>query len=564
MLRGASTILLLFVIVAAPANAQPTELMPGVTFDKTLEFTPHGAVVLDVITAPRPGDDAGLYALAPVLAGGAVGGGTAPLTELERSVSAQATVAGIDGDFAAPDGEPAGVVMQDGALLHSPAAGRSSIGIDAAGLMHVDRVRLFGTWQGTGQRRPLDGVNEPPLPGQTVLFTPAFGPAAPVAPGSADVVLGTLPAVVPGGVVTGAVAAAGSGGGEAIPPGGAVVVATGAAAAKLAAEAPLGTSVSIRLALQPDWTGVTEALGGGPVLVRAGKPVFRTTEDFTDDQVTSRSPRAAVGQLADGRVILVAVDGSQPGYSVGLTSFELAQTLVQLGAVRACGLASGSPVSSAFDGTLLDRPTVPGGAPLEEALLVEYFGVYAPPPPLALVTGEPGRTAELLQYKIVRPSKVTAQLVGPDGAVHVLEAGVQHDPGTYGFTYSTFDREGGWQWQVSATDDLGRTSTDTQSFRYDTTLRALVVPRAARSSLTVRFTLSRPATVKLQIETRGGVPIATLAPTLLAAGPQTLVWDGTLATHTRAFAGAYVAHLSFTSSVGTSDISAPFTFRVTQ
>src|SRR5581483_2248577 len=200
MLRGASTILLLFVIVAAPANAQPTELMPGVTFDKTLEFTPHGAVVLDVITAPRPGDDAGLYALAPVLAGGAVGGGTAPLTELERSVSAQATVAGID----------------------------------AAGLMHVDRVRLFGTWQGTGQRRPLDGVNEPPLPGQTVLFTPAFGPAAPVAPGSADVVLGTLPAVVPGGVVTGAVAAAGSGGGEAIPPGGAVVVATGAAAAKLA------------------------------------------------------------------------------------------------------------------------------------------------------------------------------------------------------------------------------------------------------------------------------------------------------------------------------------------
>lgn len=556
------TILLLAALFAAPARAQPTALMPGVTFEKTVEFTPHGAAVLDVITAPRPGDDAGLYALAPSLAGGAVSGAAAPLTQLERNASAQATVAGIDGDFAAAGGRPAGIVMQDGALLHAPAAGRSSIGVDGTGVLHVARERLFGTWQGTGQRRPFDALNTSPSPGQTVLFTPAYGAAAPAEPGSTEVVLGVLPALVPGGVLTGTVTAVGSGGVEPIPPGGAVLVATGAAAAKLAAEAPLGTAVSIRLALQPAWTGMTAALGGGPVLVRSGKPVFRSTEDFTNDQVTSRSPRAAVGQLADGRVILVGVDGNQPGYSVGLTSFELAQTLVRLGAVTACGLATGPGVSVAFDGTLLDRPTVAGGSPLEEALLVEYFGVYAPPPPLALVNGDAGRTAEVLQYKLVRPSKVTAQLVGPNGTAHVLEAGVQHDPGTYEFTYSTFDTEGTWQWQVSATDDLGRVSTATRSFRYDTTLAAVVVPRAARGSLTVRFTLSRPAKVRLQIETRGGLPIAGLAPSTLAAGPQSLVWDGTLSSHTRAYAGAYVAHLFATSTVGTSDVSEPFAFRV--
>ena len=319
--------------------------------------------------------------------------------------------------------------------------------------------------------------------------------------------------------------------------------------------------MAIRLVLQPAWDGIANALGGGPVLVRAGKPVFRSTEDFTDDQVTSRSPRAAVGQLADGRVILVAVDGNQPGYSVGLTSFELAQTLVRLGAVGACGLASGASVSAAFDGSLLDRPTAPGGLPVKEALLVEYFGVYAPAPPLALVNGDADRTVELLQYKLVRPSKVTAQLVGPDGAAHVLEAGVQHDPGVYQFTYSTFDSEGTWQWQVSATDDLGRTSTATRLFRYDTTLAGLAVPRAASGSLTVRFTLSRPAKVKLQIETRGGTPIAVLAPTSLPAGPQTLVWDGTLASRTRAFAGSYLAHVFATSSVGTSDLTEPFGYR---
>ena len=560
MLRVAALILLLGVSLPSAAQAQGVELMPGVSFEKTVEFTPHGAVVVDVITAPRPGDESGLYGLAPVLAGGTTGGGTERLTQLEQDVSSQATVAGIDGDFFAADGELGGIVMQGGAIVHSPAAGRSSIGVDAGGVLHVDRVRLFGTWQGAGQRRPLDGINSPPSPGQTVLFTPGFGPAAPAVPGSTDVVLGALPPTGPGSVLSATVSAAGAGGGEVIPPGGAVLVATGAAAAKLAAEAPVGAPVSIRLVLQPTWSGMATALGGGPVLVRAGKPVFRSTEDFTDDQVTSRSPRAAVGQLADGRVILVTVDGDQPGYSVGLTSFELAQTLVRLGAVTACGLASGASVSAAFDGTLLDRPTIAGGVPLKEALLVEYFGVYVPAPPLTLLNGDAGRTVQTLQYKLVRPSKVTAQLVGPDGVVHVLEAGVQHDPGTVQFTYSTFDREGTWQWQVSATDDLGRTSTATRTFRYDTTLAAVVVPRSVRGALTVHFTLSRPAKVKLQIETRGGTPIAALAPSSLPAGPQTLVWGAVLSSRTRAFSGAYVAHLFATSTVGTSDLSEPFAF----
>jgi Phosphodiester glycosidase len=560
MLRRFATILLLTTALAGPARAQSVELMPGVTFAKTVEFTPHGAVVLDVITAPRPGADGGLYTLAPVLAGGTVSGGGERLTELESGLSGEATVAGIDGDFAAADGEPSGIVMEDGALLHSPAAGRSSIGVDAAGMLHVARVRLFGTWQGTGQRRPVDGVNAPPSPGGTVLFTSAYGSSVPSEPGSADVVLAALPALVPGSAPTATVSAVSTGGGEAIPPGGAVLVATGAAAAKLATEAPLGATVTLRLVLQPGFAGIAAALGGGPVLVRAGKPVFRTTEDFTDDQLTSRSPRAAVGQLSDGRIILVAVDGGQPGYSVGLTSFELAQTLARLGAVSACGLASGAPVSAAFDGALLDRPTVTGGAPLEEALLVEYTGVYAPEPPLALVNGDPERSAQVLEYKLVRPSKVTAQLVGPDGAVHVLEPAVQHDPGTFRFTYSTFDREGTWQWEVSATDDLGRTSTSARSFRYDTTLGGLVVPRTARGTLPVRFTLSRPAQVKLQIETRSDVPVAVVGPVSLPAGPQTLVWDGTLSSHTHAFAAALVAQLFATSSVGTSDLEEPFAF----
>jgi hypothetical protein len=563
MVCRAATMFLLTAILAAPAHAaQSIELMPGVGYEQTVEFTPHGAVALHVITAPRPGDQNGLYRLAPVLAHGTVLGGRERVTQIEQDVSAEATVAGINGDFAgARDGSPAGIVLTDGVLAHPPLGSRSSIGIDSAGTLHVDRVKFFGTWKGTGQRRPLNGVNTRPAPGQVVLFTPAYGAPVPAIPGAAEAILQAFPAPSANADLAATVTAVGVNGGEPIPAGGAILQASGSLAAKLQAEAPAGTAVAMRAILQPAWTGVTEALGGGPVLVRNGKPVFRSLEDFTNDQVTARDPRSAVGQLADGRVILVAVDGRQPGYSVGLTAFELAQTLVRLGAVTAAGLEGGDSVTAAFDGRLLNRPSAATGErPVREALLVEYAGVYAPEPPLPLVTGEPGRTDEPLSYKLVRPSLVTAELVGPDGEARVLEAGAQHDPGSYSFAASALDAEGTWHWRVTATDDLKRTSTIDRTFRYDTTLRAVTVPRVARGSATVGFTLSRPASAKLRIETRDGVVLRTLAAPNLQPGARMLRWDGRLALGTRAYAGTYVAHVFATSSVGVADVAVQFSF----
>jgi hypothetical protein len=557
----AAILFLLTAVLAAPARAEPTELMPGVFYDRTVQFTPHGAVVLNVLTAPRPGDQNGLYGLVPVLARGAVAGGAQRLTEIERQASAGATVAGIEGDlFRATDGIPSGIVLQGGVLAHPPNGSRSSIGVDTAGGLHVDRVRFFGTWQGTGQRRTLATLNQPPAPGETALFTPAYGPRAPAAAGVAQVVLAPFPVTVPNADLTATVTGTGSGGGIAIPPGGAVLLAAGAAAAKVQAEAPVGATVRLRLGLQPSWTGVGTALGGGPALVRNGRPVFRSLEDFTNDQVSSRSPRAAVGQLADGRIVLVAVDGGRPGYSVGLTSFELAQALVRLGAVTAAGVAPGDAVTMAFDGTLLNRPSGTAELPVREALLVQYAGVYAPPPPIPLLTGEPGRTTEPLAYRLVRPSTVTARLVGPDGAPRTVETAVAHTPGTYPFTAATFDREGTWHWTVAATDDLGRQSTADRVFRYDTTLRSLAVS-PGKGRATLRFLLGRPARVAVSIETPGGTPVASLRAASLQAGAGALTWDGLLPQGARAYPGTYVAHLTVTSEVGTSDLDASFRFR---
>ena len=116
----------------------------------------------------------GLYALAPVLARGTVRRRAEPVTQIEKDVSPTATVAGINGDlFTSPTRTRPGRDVRR-VLVHRR-SGRSSIGVDSAGALHVDRVKFFGTWKGTGQRRPLAGLNETPAPGQVVLFTPAYG-----------------------------------------------------------------------------------------------------------------------------------------------------------------------------------------------------------------------------------------------------------------------------------------------------------------------------------------------------------------------------------------------------
>ena len=551
---------LLAAAVIAPARAEPVPLMPGVTYDRQVAFTPHGPVAYTVVTGPPSGSAGGLYSLGPVLAAGTMRGAHERLADLEREVSGTSTAVGVNGDFTSgSDGHPSGIVVSGGAYVHGPSPARSSVAIDTAGALHVGRISFAGTWKGGGQRRPVDGVDQKPRGNQTTLFTPAWGGDTPAVANGFAVVLEPFPVASPNTDLAAPVVSTATDP-VAIPADGAVLLASGTDAAKLQAEAPQGGTVTVRLILPPSWGTVTAALGGGPLLVRNGRAVFHTSENFATDQLAARDARAAVGQLDDGSVLLVAVDGGQPGYSVGMTSYDLAQTMAHLGARTAVGLAYGKPVAAAFDGQLLSRPADRLGVPVKEGLLLQYFGVYAPPPSLPVVGKANQSQAEQLVYKVVRPSTVTASVIGPDGAAHVVDSG-SRDPGIYRFTWSAYDAEGTWHWNVKATDDLGRSSTADQTFRYDLTLSRLVVPRSARAGVRASFTLARPAEVTLRIETPLGTLVTAAPPSSLEAGSQSLSWDGTTSTGAPAPPGSYVARVVAVGSVGQSDLSAPFALR---
>jgi exopolysaccharide biosynthesis protein len=98
----------------------------------------------------------------------------------------------------------------------------------------------------------------------------------------------------------------------------------------------------------------------GTFLVTAG----RNTGATAQVQPAVRHPRTAAGVTADGRtLILVVIDGRQPGHSIGVTLPELAELMIGLGAVDAVNLDGGG--SSTFiyrraDGSLLTNQA-PGG-----------------------------------------------------------------------------------------------------------------------------------------------------------------------------------------------------------
>ncbi len=109
-----------------------------------------------------------------------------------------------------------------------------------------------------------------------------------------------------------------------------------------------------------------DAIGGVPMLVADGQVVLGScTASFC-----RRHPRTAAGVTADGRVLLVAVDGRQPNWSVGMSLGELARFMLRLGARWAVNLDGGGSTTVWVQGEVVNRPSGGSERAVTNALLV--------------------------------------------------------------------------------------------------------------------------------------------------------------------------------------------------
>ena len=507
------------------------ELAPGVVYKREVRSIGGHRVVVHVLKAPKPG---GLYDLKPVLSNGLVTG-RETVSSMQRRLSSRATLAGVNGDlFNWGSGRPSGIFLRRNLLSTRAFYNRSSLGIGVDGLLRTGFVRYTGTWQfGSNKERILREFNHPlEQDSGVILYSPTWGPRTPRVRGAREIVLSHVAPVGPNKDLVGRVVLRSWSTRHNIPAGGAVLQASGDRRKVLFEEAKLGHWVKLHVSLTPWWSDVKDAIGGGPRIVTGGVPVYQAGESFLPSQLLPRNPRTAVGQLANGRILMVAVDG-RTSWSAGVTNSQLARLMADLGAQTAMALDAGGSTTMAFDGQVLNHPSDGAERAVADSLMVFYYGIYAPRPRLSLYSPNGDGVADFqrLYAKVVRRSQVALRLLrASDG--HVAWSSVAtRRPGTVVKSLKRKLADGKWRWVVSATDTKGRTSEMSRTFVANSTLghltlsRSILRPTRKGGHLGISFGQTREADVKVTVRKAGGRVVRHLLSDHLGARRHDLGWN---------------------------------------
>jgi len=95
----------------------------------------------------------------------------------------------------------------------------------------------------------------------------------------------------------------------------------------------------------------------GPFLVLNGEVLV---EESADGDGGGKNPRTAIGQRADGAVLMLVVDGRQAN-SIGATFAELAYIMLEYGAVNASAMDGGTSTQMYYNGEVINSPYSPTG-----------------------------------------------------------------------------------------------------------------------------------------------------------------------------------------------------------
>ncbi|MGC4103390.1 phosphodiester glycosidase family protein [Ferruginibacter sp.] len=104
------------------------------------------------------------------------------------------------------------------------------------------------------------------------------------------------------------------------------------------------------------------AVGGGPVLLQDGQVKITNNEEvrFAGKAIDDKHPRTCMGYTADGRLIIMVIEGRHPGIAEGATLTQQAQLLKDLGCVEALNLDGGGSSCMLINGKETITPSEKG------------------------------------------------------------------------------------------------------------------------------------------------------------------------------------------------------------
>lgn len=268
-------------------------------------------------------------------------------------------------------GDSVGVEVLDGKLLSEPYNARAAFGlIERNGKQEL----IFGHLKFVGEivaatKHDINGLNRPRGENELIVFTPEFHRTTLTDPGGLEI-------IVRRGRVVELRDLKGS---SVIPADGLVISTSGAAREWALKNLRMGLRVRLNLNLAPveteqagNWKQATSIVGGGPQLIKQGHiEITNAAEKILPSFVSDRHPRTAIAKLKSGQILLLTVDGRQPGESIGMSLTMLADLLLEFGAIEAINLDGGGSTTMVIKNKLVNKPSdATGERPVSDAILV--------------------------------------------------------------------------------------------------------------------------------------------------------------------------------------------------
>jgi len=253
-------------------------------------------------------------------------------------------IAGINGAYFTPRGDPIGTLIIDRRLISSPLYRRSVFGVSEDDTLIFGNPDFSGTLRAGDMSIGIDAVNQPRRGDQLVVYTPEYSRSTLTPERGIEIVL------VKGKIV-------GIHANDALIPPDGVVVSAGGEKAELLKSLKLGQTVSLDYSIDKPWDTIRHAVCGGPRLVSDGRRDINGREEkFDNSIINGRHPRTAVALTFDGDLLMIVVDGRSKRNS-GMKLDELADYLRVLGVRHAINLDGGGSSSMIVKGRIVNSPS---------------------------------------------------------------------------------------------------------------------------------------------------------------------------------------------------------------
>ncbi len=351
-----------------------TMLAPGVEYEHLSLLTSSGPLEIRLVMIDPHNPTVHVQS---VLAANALNSPGETVSSIARRTDA---IAAINGDYfdIGHTNQPLGFTVIDGALARVPRK-RYALILGNDGRASFAEETFHATIAIGSATYPLSSFNHYP-PDDLGILTSAFGPVPP----NPDVT--TIPLTDGGDGGFGQfIAGAPADNTTTLAAGTYLVI--GPSAYSAATIPPPGTSVAITGDLMPiALSHIRSAIGGGPLLLRAGQAVI----DPDGPNFAGPVPATAVGVNPAGDIMFLEVDGRQPTHSVGLTRPQLAALFLAFGASDAMALDGGgsSTLVAAIPGigvpTVRNAPSDGVERPVGDALVVTSSAPVGGPAQIAV------------------------------------------------------------------------------------------------------------------------------------------------------------------------------------